>query len=688
MPLTPRFSIRQTPSHIYVEISVPSFRLSAGADGGMEVVLMGENNSEFHFYAKPYLLKLNFFPNGFVDQDAGCDATGETGVGAAKYDPSEQTVTVPLLKQRALRDNGDDSDINSNNENQNDNENENDNEDDNHWPDLDLTARMIQPKEIPKKWLHAVVDESSGGANGEGDDDDDDDDDDGNDEIGDVTASIHSNPLIPDINNSSCGDGYGFSNMFRNIFTDYCRSGLSEEMLQLKLDPERSSIDERRDERLEHESKKFDFDRYLADLELSEDSTEDYLYPMVLAYQPWWRKSAPTPTNTTTTKPKSKSNVTATTTVTTVVTEGLDRLAIHGSDDEKGRKNNEPSLSNTSHISSASTPNHATTIFSDDEKLLLSTIPYPLLPTNLLSNNTDNAKQEHRLWCGILELVLAYIYDHLATMGDATVESAWTIFILSPELSWLDSSPSRSVEKTTKTFLRRLLVYPYWRNAEGLGRKVLEGALALIRTHGIHGITKALLQIRAILDKSEVHYLGNKLLVDPYLYWIQNLPQKDTSCSGGLDRIVSELGEIIGDTDKGFRSLVTSVEASLGIDAMMAECFGSDDDDAASSASDLESESSSSDEDESVSESADGDDDSDDDGDNGEENKVAAMVQLLDDEVGHGITDTAANQGSRGRPSMLFCVGEEPLSTATTARPLITEVRSETNDKKSLIQEM
>ena len=103
MPLTPHFTLRQTPTHVHVEISVPSFRLSAGADGGMEVLLMGENNSEFHFYAKPYLLKLNFFPNGFVDQDEDCKGL-ESGVGTAKYDPAEQTVTVPLLKQKHRRD--------------------------------------------------------------------------------------------------------------------------------------------------------------------------------------------------------------------------------------------------------------------------------------------------------------------------------------------------------------------------------------------------------------------------------------------------------------------------------------------------------------------------------------------------------------------------------------------------------
>ncbi len=606
MPLTPRFSLRQTPTHVHIEISVPSFRLSAGQDGGMEVVLMGENNSEFHFYAKPYLLKLNFFPNGFVDQDDDCKGL-ESGVGTAKYDPSEQTVTVPLLKQKKS-DNDDD---------------ENENKDDNHWHDLDLTARMIQPKEIPKKWLHAVVDKGDGEINGTMKD--------GEEEKGRFEAesgntNIHDNLL----NSSGGGEGYGFASIFRNILTDYCRSGLSQEMLQLKLDPENSSIDERRDERMEHESNNFDFERYLADLELSEDSTDDYLYPMVMAYKPWWRTTQPQ-------MPKS--------TTTESLWQDLDRLAINANGQSK-----EPKM--------------PTTVFSDDEKLLLSTIPYPLLPKSL--QDTSNSKQNYRLWCGLLELLLAYVYDHLATTGDSTVESAWTIFVLSPGLSWLDGSPSKSVEKTTKAFLRRVLVYPYWRNVEGLGRKVLMETLALMQNHGVHGITKALLQIRAILDKSEVHYLGNKLLVDPYLYWIQNLKRPQDE-DGGTDRILTELSNLVHN-DKNFERIVQSVEQSLGIDEMMEEFFGNDEDEESNN--------------ETASSSSSSEEDSDSEEDNfvhKNENKALA-VELLDDQIGQGTDEQ--------KPSILYCVGDsKPPSSAE--RPLITEVRSETKKKKTrLIEEL
>ena len=144
MPLTPRFTLSQTPTHIYVDINVPSFRLSAEIDGGMEVVLMGNNNSEFHFYAKPYLLKLNFFPNSFEDQDndtadadesSGIESSCGSGVGTAKYDPSEQTVIIPLRKKMQ-------EDISTGQEGSSEEE-ESDSNNNNFWPDLELTARLL-----------------------------------------------------------------------------------------------------------------------------------------------------------------------------------------------------------------------------------------------------------------------------------------------------------------------------------------------------------------------------------------------------------------------------------------------------------------------------------------------------------------------------------------------------------------
>jgi protein SHQ1 len=44
--------------------------------------------------------------------------------------------------------------------------------------------------------------------------------------------------------------------------------------------------------------------------------------------------------------------------------------------------------------------------------------------------------EERSVWLGLLDLLLAYIYDHRTTMGDATVESGWTIATLAPTRNW------------------------------------------------------------------------------------------------------------------------------------------------------------------------------------------------------------------------------------------------------------
>lgn len=39
---------------------------------------------------------------------------------------------------------------------------------------------------------------------------------------------------------------------------------------------------------------------------------------------------------------------------------------------------------------------------------------------------------------GLADILFAYAYDHRTTTGDASVESAWTVAVLSPLLSWLE----------------------------------------------------------------------------------------------------------------------------------------------------------------------------------------------------------------------------------------------------------
>ena len=76
---------------------------------------------------------------------------------------------------------------------------------------------------------------------------------------------------------------------------------------------------------------------------------------------------------------------------------------------------------------------------------------------------------------------------------------------------------------------------------------------------------------------------------------------------------------------------------------------------------------------------------------NEREKNRAATMQLLDGEVGLGITDTKDNHVTREQlSSMLYCFGDDTRSTSTTDIPLITEVRSETkcDSKNLLIQEL
>jgi hypothetical protein len=393
--------------------------------------------------------------------------------------------------------------------------------------------------------------------------------------------------------------------MFRNIFTDYCRSGLSEEMLMLRVDPESSTLEERRLERHSKEEKDFDFDRYLSDLDLTQD---DYMYPMVMSYKPWWKKK------------KQNDNIGE--------DEAEEKVALVA--EELQSKLNVTAENNSSCGTTTTTPPPppTTTLFTENEKLLLSTIPYPLLST------TGGRKYE--LWCGLLEILLAYTYDHLTTMGDSTVESSWTITVLTSGMSYLESPTS--VEEVLHSFLRRVAIYPYWRNINEFGLHIIKQTLDILHTYGIHGITKSLLQVHTILEKSESHYLGNKLYIDPYLYWIQRLGR---DCGNeGLTRIILDIESSLMSQPDEDNLIVTEVQNSLGIDTLMDKFFQTD--------SETSSDNSDSEESNETNTTDDDDDDDDDGTELGIEEIDDVVVDssllddekkknlLLDDEVGSG----------------------------------------------------
>ena len=348
---------------------------------------------------------------------------------------------------------------------------------------------------------------------------------------------------------------YGFLHLFVGVFSDLAREGLAAEMIQLP-NPDETEASERRPMRLKSENENFDDDRYLGDI----DVEEDYMYQCAMSMKPHW------------------TNATI--------------IDVHNITDQ---------------MKSLTTKDGDTSsFFTQEERAQLASIPYPIMPP------TIDEESSRKLMLGLLDLLFAYTYDHLLTDGDPTIESSWTICTLSSLLSWLDDS-SDSVNDVVCQSMRRSLVFPYIRNYE-FGLHCWQQALQIVK-QGRRCAIRSLLQIRQILDKSETHYLGNKLFVDPYLSWLQRYPLDElmSTCALDLGRMLTKLED---DSQLG--------KESIGLDLVNIEKL-----------LDAETDDSESDDDEHDSESCSTTDDTK-DGEKIEENKtIPQTVSLLDDEVGN-----------------------------------------------------
>lgn len=329
------------------------------------------------------------------------------------------------------------------------------------WPDLDLMGALMAPrkKTTPRRGgAIEILDESSHAEEEE-------------EENQDTQREDNS---IPDIRNV-LRPHYGFLSMHSGVFTDLAREGLASEMLELP-DPDNTSAEDRRTLRLEKEVDDFDSNRYLGDL----DVEDDYIYQAAMGMRPHWQQQ-------------------------------------ERSDDTVENLSEQLSeLTTTADIKDGVT--QTISFFTPEESTKLASIPYPLLPT------TISPPQNESLFLGLLDILFAYVYDHIMTDGDSTIESSWTVCILSSTLSWLDefngeNDSSSSIELVVRHSIRRALIYPYLRNYELA--LYCWNQVSLIMKRGRRCIIRCLLQVRNILDKSECHYLGNRLYLDPYLSWMQ-----------------------------------------------------------------------------------------------------------------------------------------------------------------------
>jgi protein SHQ1 len=147
----------------------------------------------------------------------------------------------------------------------------------------------------------------------------------------------------------------------------------------------------------------------------------------------------------------------------------------------------------------------------------------------------------------LIELLCAVMYEKIATAeaggGDSegSSESLWTVTMLSPSLSWLDTP--LSVYDACVTFTRRVLTYPLHRHVDLVHRTWRDvGVLLLL---GRPFVVRQLLWLRRLLGHSDSgKHVLNRLFVDPLLGSLMNSYADCDAANKALERLAVVLHNI------------------------------------------------------------------------------------------------------------------------------------------------
>jgi protein SHQ1 len=251
MPITPRFDVQQSASHVLLRIRVPHIRVS-----GAELHASGR---DLTFHCRPFFLKLTL-PHEVLDpseeeqeqeQDQGEEQKGERS--GAVYDPDDEggVITVRVRKRQPGL----------------------------HFPGLDLQTRLLQLRKDKDRKEHVfpsievLGEQRTPQENGDEENDDE-------EEEGESEGSSSCAPSLLAKNQNY----YGFNSKYTQILTN-----LREETAEMTSlpDPENMTLASRQQLRQQSEEAAFCPDRYLGDLLGGE---EDYIYQQAVGYTAQWEK--------------------------------------------------------------------------------------------------------------------------------------------------------------------------------------------------------------------------------------------------------------------------------------------------------------------------------------------------------------------------------------------------------------
>ncbi|KAG7381280.1 Hsp90 cochaperone shq1 [Phytophthora pseudosyringae] len=562
MVATPKFRVTQDAAWVFVHVHVPFVRVS-----DMEFYVDGV---DFTFFCKPYLLKLHF-PHEVVDDE----------LAKAVYDPNQDhgTIVVHLLKKEPGQD----------------------------FPDLDMLTKLLQPQRPPvdvkvgtkgKAPLIEVLESSSPEPIGTFQEE--------NDRLNALIEGtpVASNGFAAEVQTDSSllglessastesvgpmkldagknaaesigvrvtdlAPSYGFNNAYSDFFRVW--HGAVSEILSL-ADPEHIQPEQRRILREGAEEQMFDIERYLMDFA---NQGDDMYFELAMTYEPFWRQYPVLP---------------PAAVAPTKIEEIAKPLIVEVDADVKRVGDSVNSMSLEGTVSqpppapSVSTTSGSSVTFTDAEQELLLRLPRKefLLP--------EGSPEEKLAIGGLVDILIGFAYEQLTTQGDSGVESTWTVSIVSPTLSWLDSTADlRAVVRST---VRRIITFPFLRQYDLAMRCVHEASEILKR--GKRVVLQALLTIYRIVEKSETQYLLNSLYIQDYCVWIQSVNDER------FQRVSAELGTHVAEFKKS--------ETGWALEELERSLFEPDENEG-----DDESSSSSGSDDDSEEESSSGEESSDDD---------------------------------------------------------------------------
>ena len=120
-----------------------------------------------------------------------------------------------------------------------------------------------------------------------------------------------------------------------------------------------------------------------------------------------------------------------------------------------------------------------------------------------------------------MDVLYGYAFDQRTTLGEPTVESAWTVAKLSRSLSWLD--PPTSVRDAMLSNVHRALAFPVFRNWK-LACRVVRDVHALL-VLGRRAVVRALLVVRRLFGRSGPRQYLNTLFIEPLVVWVQGVSE-------------------------------------------------------------------------------------------------------------------------------------------------------------------